>query len=160
MCQGDSNDISFPCINKNSGVIRVYSNSNKNTINIKADRYIRCIDTNANYSTQITNIFNVNIPEILNKGISTKDINLSDSISNIYYFNVTAEVTFNLENITLFSNNSKIILKISVSNTNASLTLSNAGNIKWLEETTLIHGNEILSELICINNKWIELNRF
>ena len=160
VCQGDSNDISFNCINKNSGVIRVYSNSNKNTINIKADRYIRCIDTNANYSTQITNIFNVNIPEILNKGISTKDINLSDSISNIYYFNVTAEVTFNLENITLFSNNSKIILKISVSNTNASLTLSNAGNIKWLEETTLIHGNEILSELICINNKWIELNRF
>lgn len=160
VCQGDSNDISFNCINKNSGVISVYSNSNKNTINIKADRYIKCIDTNANYSTQITNIFNVNIPEILNKGISTKDINLSDSISNIYYFNVNAAVTFNLENITLFSNNSKIILKISVSNADASLTLSNAGNIKWLEETTLINGNEILSELICINNKWIELNRF
>ena len=140
--------------------ISVYSNSNKNTINIKADRYIKCIDTNANYSTQITNIFNVNTPEILNKGIATKDINLSDSISNIYYFNVNTQVTFNLENITLFSNNSKIILKISVSNVNASLTLSNAGNIKWLEETTLINGNEILSELICINNKWIELNRF
>ena len=94
------------------------------------------------------------------KALTSDTINLSDTIYDKYNITVNANLVTNLKNITLFEEYRKIYVTLDMTKAGTSVTLSNEGNIIWKTLDTFTSGNNVNFELICLNNKWVELNRW
>ena len=160
VCRGDYNKVEFSDVKKATGTLQVHVFSNYNEVNINSNRFIKLVDTNCNYKTSITNKLKSSYNSVYGKGINSNSISLNDTIHSMFSLGITSGINISLENITLFENYRRILISISVSHANGSITLSNNGNIKWLTNDTITNGQTIQTELICIDNKWVEINRF
>lgn len=161
VCRGSNNVFDIPQVDKATGkmYLTVFQGAKNNKFDIKSKQLVKIWDKNANLKTSFDNDYNYEYGGEIIKGISTNDVNFTDSIHTNLGVNLTTEKAIQLTNITLFNNYKRITLIIQVNNQRGTITLSDEGNIKWKSTDTITNGQKVISELICINNKWIELNR-
>lgn len=138
------------------------SGSSYNTIKSNSSKCIRFTDENINYLTVSNNKLEIVYDGIYEKGLTTNDVNLHDTILNRFKFSLTsANTIINLQNISLFEELKTLYITITVPENaiNSKINLSSEGNIIWKSNDTISPGNTVMIELICLNNKWVEKNR-
>lgn len=166
---GDENKFSFKNLTKNTGIFKFVLRGREsdghspinNIINIDDTKYHACDDRTADSVTSTTNVFNSSYNGICTKDIISGDVLLANAVFDKYKFTVTNNsLAFDLNTITLFEQYKRIFLTISVTGTDSSVTLATGGNIVWKSNDTLTTGQTTNHELICINNQWVEMNRY
>lgn len=160
--KGNNNNVEIDINKESTYSLTVYvdTNSQNNNVKVSSKDFIKMQDKKAGYTSSITNKLNLISNNFYVKGLSADSISLNDTIYDKYNFSVNSNVVTNLKNITLFEEYRKIYVTLDMSKAGTSVTLSNEGNIIWKSLDTFTSGNNVNFELICLNNKWVELNRW
>lgn len=158
--RGNNNNIDINVCKESTYSLRVYVSGSYNTINVVSKEFIKMQDAKAGNSTSLTNKLNLISITYYTKSLSSNTISLSDTIYDKFNVTLTSGTSLNLSNITLFEEYKKIFLTLEVKHASGSITLSNEGNIIWKTLDTITQGSVTNFELICLNNKWVEINRW
>lgn len=158
--KGNNNNVEIDVNKESTYSLTVYVEGDYNNVNVSSKEFIKMQDKKASHTSSLTNKLNLISNNYYSKGLTSDSINLIDTIYDKYNIVVNSNLTTNLTNLTLFEEFRKIYVTLDVTKAGASVTLSNEGNIMWKTLDTFTSGNEINFELICLNNKWVELNRW
>ena len=158
--KGNNNNIDIDVCKESKYSLTVYVDADYNIVNVISKDFIKMQDKKASYAKSLTNKLNLINNNYYGKGIATESVSLNDTIFDKYNIGPTTRTKVNLTNITLFEEYKKIYLTLNIVESESSITLSNDGNIKWKTLDTFNQGDIINFELICLNNKWVELNRW
>ena len=158
--KGNNNNIDIDVCKESNYSLTVFVDADYNNVNVISKDFIKMQDKKANYIKSLTNKLNLINNNYYGKAIATESVSLNDTIYDKYNIGPNAKLKLNLTNITLFEEYKKIYLTLKIDKTESSITLCDDGNIKWKSLDTFNQGDIINFELICLNNKWVELNRW
>ena len=160
--KGNNNNVEIDVNKESTYSLTVYvdTNSQNNNVKVSSKDFIKMYDKKTSLTTSINNKLTLINNNNYVKALTSDTINLSDTIYDKYNITVNNNLVTNLKNITLFEEYRKIYVTLDMTKAGTSVTLSNEGNIIWKSLDTFTTGNNVNFELICLNNKWVELNRW